>query len=193
MPILGVWFAASLRKKDAKSKNFRRAAMDNIILGNGISLLGAILMACIGLLKKRRQILLAQCVQFGIMGVANYILGGLTGALSAVVSMVRNLICARRSLSLSLKLIFTAVLGFLCVYTNDAGILGLLPLLSCCLYTWFLDIKEERRLKCILILCQAFWVVYDFFLHNYVSFFFDMLTIGTNLIGILSIQEKNPL
>ena len=45
--------------------------MDRILVGNALSLIGAILMACIGLLKKRKQILTVQCVQFGIMGIAN--------------------------------------------------------------------------------------------------------------------------
>ena len=53
--------------------------MDRIIIGNALSLIGAILMACIGLLKKRKQILTVQCVQFGIMGMANLVLGGITG------------------------------------------------------------------------------------------------------------------
>lgn len=69
--------------------------MNSILLGNGIALFGAVLMAAIGLIKQRKHILAAQCVQFGIMGIANLILGGINGFVSALVSITRNLICLK--------------------------------------------------------------------------------------------------
>lgn len=165
--------------------------MEQILIGNAISLVGAVLMACIGLLKKRRTILLVQCVQFGVMGTANLVLGGITGTVSAAVSIVRNLICIRRDMTVWLKLLFTAALGVLCVCANTAGWLGVLPILSTCIYTWLLDIKDERRLKLVLILAQVFWVVYDAALSNYVAFTFDIITIITNCIGIAALRRKN--
>lgn len=167
--------------------------MDRIIIGNALALVGCILMAGTGLVKRRNQILLVQCIQFGFMGMANLMLGGITGTLSALVSIARNLVCAKRELTLPLKVLFTAALIVLCLYANTAGWLGVLPVLSTCIYTWLLDIKGERKLKVILIAAQLFWLIYDFALSNYVAFAFDIITILTNLIGIAALtrEEKN--
>ena len=167
--------------------------MDRIIIGNALALVGCTLMAGTGLVKRRNQILLVQCIQFGFMGMANLMLGGITGTLSALVSIARNLVCAKRELTLPLKVLFTAALIVLCLYANTAGWLGVLPVLSTCIYTWLLDIKGERKLKVILIAAQLFWLIYDFALSNYVAFAFDIITILTNLIGIAALtrEEKN--
>lgn len=165
--------------------------MDRIILGNALSLVGAGLMAAIGLLKKRRTILLVQCVQFGVMGAANLVLGGITGGLSAVVSIARNLLCAGRRMTLPVKLLFSALLLLFGALSMSAGWVGLLPLLSSVLYTWLLDVGDARMLKCSLILAQLFWVVYDYTLLNYVAFVFDIVTIITNVIGLITCRRRD--
>lgn len=164
-------------------------ALNPMLLGNAVSLLGASLMAAIGLLKKRRHILLAQCVQFFLMGIANLILGGITGALSSCVNIARNLFCLQRGLTRPAKLVFSLMLAALCLPANSAGLLGVLPVLSGLIYTWFLDLQDARKLKCVLIVAQLCWVAYDLAYHNYVSFVFDLLTILSNLIGILTLHS----
>ena len=56
--------------------------MNMIIIGNIISFTDAALMVAIGFIKTRKSILLTQCAMFGLMGTANIILGGMTGAIS---------------------------------------------------------------------------------------------------------------
>lgn len=163
--------------------------MESIIIGNIISLFGAILMAGIGLLKKRKSILLVQCAQFGLMGTAQFVLGGITGTISAGVSIIRNLVCLKYDMTVPLKLIFTVILCALCLFANTAGWLGVLPLLSTCIFTWALDIRDERRLKAVIILTMLFWLVYDAAIKNYVSFIFDIITIITNAAGIAALKK----
>ena len=69
--------------------------MNIVLIANGVALVGALLMAGIGLLKKKEQILLVQCVQFAIQGAANLMLGGMTGLISNGVSIARNLFCLK--------------------------------------------------------------------------------------------------
>ena len=161
-----------------------------ILIGNALAFIGAILMVAIGFLKKRNQILITQSIQFSIMGAANIILGGITGGLANFVSIVRNIICIKFEFKIYLKIIFTGLLVFLCLLTNNSGWLGILPLLSAVIYTWFLDVKNETQLKIILITTQIFWVVYDISIHNYVSFAFDIFTIISNIIGIFMIKKS---
>ena len=164
--------------------------MNHILLGNGIALFGAVLMAAIGFIKQRKHILAAQCVQFGIMGIANLILGGISGFVSALVSISRNLICLKWELTTPIKIGIIAVQAALALSINQDGIIGTLPGLSACICTWFLDTKDEIKLKVVIIIAQVCWLIYDLSILNYVSFAFDIITILANLIGIVTIARQ---
>ena len=164
--------------------------MNHILLGNGIALLGAVLMAAIGLIRQRKHILTAQCIQFGIMGIANLILGGISGFVSALVSIIRNLICLKWELTTPIKIGVIAIQSALALSINQDGIIGTLPGLSACIFTWFLDTKDEIKLKVVIIIAQVCWLIYDLFILNYVSFAFDIITILANLIGIVTITRQ---
>lgn len=163
--------------------------MNTIVLGNIVSLLGCVLMVGVGFLKKKNQILGVQCVQFAIMGAGHIILGAFTGAISCGVSLLRNLVLAKKENSVLLKLIFIALQVLLSLQALG-GWIGWLPVISCSLYTWFIDLKDEVKLKYILILAQALWVVYDFRFMNYVALAFDIFTILSTIVGIVLIKKS---
>ena len=164
--------------------------MNSILLGNGIALFGAVLMAAIGFIKQRRHILTAQCVQFGIMGIANLILGGINGFVSALVSITRNLICLRWELTTPIKIGIISIQAILALSIDRSGVIGILPGLSACICTWFLDTKDEVKLKVVIIIAQVCWLIYDRSILNYVSFAFDIITILANLVGIVLIVRQ---
>ena len=164
--------------------------MNSILLGNGIALFGAVLMAAIGLIKQRKHILAAQCVQFGIMGIANLILGGINGFVSALVSITRNLICLRWELTTPIKIGIISIQAILALSIDRSGVIGILPGLSACICTWFSDTTDEIKLKMVIIIAQVCWLIYDRFILNYVSFAFDIITILANLIGIVLIVRQ---
>ena len=53
--------------------------MNIIVIGNIVAFIGAILMVLVGFIKTKRNILIAQNIQFLIMGLGNLILGGVSG------------------------------------------------------------------------------------------------------------------
>jgi len=65
-----------------------------------------------------------------------------------------------------------------------------LPVISCSLYTWFIDLKDEVKLKYVLLVAQALWVVYDFRFMNYVALAFDIFTILSTAVGIVLIKQS---
>ena len=155
-----------------------------VLIANGISLMGALLMVGVGLLKKREQIILVQCVQFTLQGVANLLLGGATGLIANIISIARNLFCLKFEYTAVWKATFLAVQVALSAGSNEMGFIGWLPVIGVAIYTWCLDLKDEVKLKLVMIIGQIMWVVYDFTLMNYVASAFDMLTMGSNVIGI---------
>jgi hypothetical protein len=164
--------------------------MNTVVIANLVSIVGCVLMVGVGLLQKRRQILLVQCVQFAFLGAANLLLGGMTGFISGVVSIVRNLVYVRWEDASSLKLVFILVQLVLSLSVGIHGLVDWFPIFSTVLFTWFLEVKSEVRLKLVMILAQSMWLIYDFVYLNYVSFTFDALTILSNAIGILVLLRK---
>lgn len=163
--------------------------IDRIILGNIIAFIGAIIMVLIGLIKTKKNILLAQSVQFAVMGIGNLILGGVSGFVSNIVSIFRNIVCFYRPLTVPIKLAFIAVLAGLALFTNNLGLIGLCPVLSAVLFTWFLD-SDEITLKIVIIVTSILWMIFDFTIHNYVTMVMDVFTVISNTIGIFLIKKN---
>lgn len=163
--------------------------MNTLIIGNVTSLIGCMIMVCIGFLKKKRTILVAQCAQSAIMGLGHLILGGIGGFVCSMLTIVRNLICVKRNLGLGLKLLFIGLQFVLTINTLGDGFISWLPIFATILFTMFMDTKSEVVLKAALMGTLAIWVVYDFHYRNYVTFVFDLLTITSNGIGIYMLKR----
>ena len=163
--------------------------MNTVLLGNIVALIGAALMVSTGFLKTKKQILVAQCFQYGVLSASNAILGAFTGITANVIGIARNLFCMKREFTLPWKLAFIAAQLALLFAFNADGWLGLLPAAATCVYTWFLDLRDERKLKLVIILTVLCWAVYDFLFKNYVTFAFDLGTAVSNLIGIFTLRK----
>lgn len=159
--------------------------MNIILLGNIVALIGAAVMVATGFIKNRRNVLIAQCGQFAIMGASNLILGGVTGMISNIVGVLRNIICLKREFTIPLKIFFIAIQLILSASVNTMGLIGWFPIIAACVFTWFLDTKSDLFLKFIIIVTMLPWCVYDFVLYNYVSFAFDVFTIISNIVGVI--------
>ncbi len=158
--------------------------MNPVLLGNGIATVGALLMVSTGFIKQRRNILIVQSAQFGVLGISNLILGGITGAVSNLLGILRNIYCLKCPLSSLLGWILLAVQGVLTFALNSMGLIGWLPLVATAVLTFTINSKDEVVLKAAIILGQLCWMVYDLTIHNYVGLAFDVFTVFSNLIGI---------
>jgi len=118
-----------------------------LILGNAVAMIGCTLMVLVGFLRKKEQILIVQCFQFGFLSAGNLILGGVTGFISGVVSIVRNLVFTRTGGSKNWKIAFTAIQTVLTFLTGWPGLLGCLPLASGIILTWSIDAKSDVQFK----------------------------------------------
>ena len=163
--------------------------MNHIVIGNAIFLVGSLIMVGIGLIRSKQKILVAQCIQFTIMGIAQFILGGITGTITNIVSILRNIICVRVKFTLVYKLIFIALQVGLTLLVLPTSLLQWLPTVAALLYTWILDTKSETVLKITMIVCEVLWVVFDFSIQNYVGVVFDVFTIISTIAGIIMLKK----
>lgn len=160
----------------------------NLIIGNILGFTGSILMVGIGFMHKREYILIGQNVQFIIMGIGNLVLGGISGFIANIVSVIRNVFFLKYDMTKGWKIFFVAlqvVVSLAFLYFGSFRWAELLPIISAVTYTSFLDTEKPSTLKIVLTVCQVMWLVYDICLMNYAAAVFDVLTIGANIVGLM--------
>lgn len=165
--------------------------MSLLLIGNGFSLIGCAIMVAIGFLKKKKQILLAQSVQCLFMGVGNLVLGGISGFICNIVTILRNLVFLKCNNTLFLKFFFIGLQFVLSIGTLSAGWISWLPILSAALFTWCMDTRSEAKLKICILCTQVMWLTYDLYFLNYVASTFDVMTMVSNLIGLRMILKAH--
>lgn len=161
-----------------------------IIIGNIIAFIGALFMVFLGFIKDKKKVLILQCVQFLIMGLGNLVLGGLTGLLTNLVSMCRNLWSFKFKYTWPIKIVFILVQAVLALYVNNLGLIGWLPVIAASAFTWFLDIKSDHGLKILIITTQIPWLIYDLFILNFSAATFDILSMVTNTYSLIMILKS---
>lgn len=164
------------------------------IIANIIAFIGCSIMVATGFIKTKKSILVAQNVQLFLQGLANFLLGGITGAVSNVISVIRNIYCLKFTFSLPVKLVFIAIQAVFTQMTNNSGLIGWLPFIACVIFISVLDTQNEIVLKSSLIVGEACWITYDLYIKNYTGCAFDCFTVISTIIGIFLIlrgKKKN--
>lgn len=164
--------------------------MNLLLIGNAISMIGCLIMVFIGFLKKKNHILIAQCVQCVFMGVGNLVLGGISGFICNIVTIVRNLVFVKFRNTTFLKVFFILLQLVLSVSTLSNGFISWLPLIAAALFTWCMDTKSPAKLKICILITQVMWLTYDLYYRNYVASSFDVMTMVSNLIGLYMVCRK---
>ncbi|SDB13353.1 inner membrane protein [Pseudobutyrivibrio sp. YE44] len=181
--------------------------MDRFIISQIFAILACILMVAIGYLKRKRNILIAQNIQFILFTISYACIGGIAAVVGNMVSLLRNLVCLKWNLNRPLKIFFIVLQGlityislynvwfnFLPMKAGVHGIMDWLPFLAATLITLTLSSKKDMVIKlgCIgSILCFG---TYDFILSNWTVFAFDCFSLVTSLIGVYRIlkDKKEP-
>ena len=164
--------------------------MNLLLIGNAISMVGCLIMVLIGFLKRKNAILIAQCVQCLFMGAGNLILGGISGFICNIVTILRNLVFVKFRNTAFLKIFFILLQFVLSIGTLNEGLVSWLPLLAAALFTWCMDTKSAAKLKICILCTQVMWLIYDLYHLNYVASAFDVMTMVSNLIGLYLVCRK---
>lgn len=161
-----------------------------LLYGNLLSLIGCAIMVCIGLIKKKNNILIVQCVQFTFMGVGQLLLGAMAGVAANVVSIFRNILFTKIKPTLAWKLVFIAFQAALTFYLGFDTAFEALPIIAVAMFTLSLSLKSDVQFKLVIAASQLLWLVYDVHHRNFVNASADVLTVVTTLVGIWMIQKN---
>ena len=165
--------------------------MNALLIGNAISMIGCLIMVGIGFLKKKNHILIAQSVQCLFMGAGNLILGGISGFVCNMVTILRNFVFLKFRNNTVLKIFFILLQFVLSISSLSAGWISWLPILAAALFTWCMDTKSEAKLKIVILCTQVMWLTYDLYFRNYVASAFDVMTMISNTICLFAILKSS--
>ena len=164
-----------------------------LICGNIVALIASMLMVYSGSVNNRKKIIYIQTVQILAFTLSNLILGGFTGAIVNLISLVRNVLCYKDKLTNDKKLMLIILSIIFSLWFNNLGFLGLLPLISSVVYTCFMDVKSTIKLKSLIIFTMVLWLIYDTFIRSYTSAIFDFFSIIANIVTIYQLYHKNKV
>ena len=166
----------------------------NIIIANIIDFIAAIVQVGSGAIKQKTKILIVQTIQLLMQAVSMLLLGGVTGAVSNVLSCFRNFLCYKEKLNLAWKIVLIAASIAFTIALNDQGFLGIIPAAVCTIYIIFMDIKDPIKFKLLVTLSFVPWMFYHFILKSYTGAIFDAATVVTNSITLYKmVKEKKEV
>lgn len=165
--------------------------MNIIILGNIIALIASLMQFVVGIIKNREKALYMQTVQYTTFAISTFILGGFSGTIANIISIVRNILTYNEKLTKVAIVIIILISAVLTFVFNNLGLLGLLPLINTIIYTAFINVKDPLKFKILFTITIILWLVYDIAIKSYSSAIFDICTITGSLIAAYQIYKNN--
>lgn len=154
--------------------------MGNVLLANMIDFTASIVQIYTGTVKEKTKILKLQILQLGIQTVSMLLLGAIPGAISNILSCIRNYLCYKNIFTWPVKIILIGISFVLTYAFNNQGLLGYLPFIVCTVYVLFMDIKDPFKFKLLVTLTFVPWVFYFFIIQSYTGALFAAITVVTN-------------
>ena len=154
--------------------------MIQIVIANIIDFLASMVQIYTGAVKDKAKILLLQILQLGMQTVSMLLLGAIPGAISNVLSCIRNYLCYKDVFTWPVKIVLIVISFVLTVVFNNQGLLGYLPFAVCTVYVLLMDMKDEIKFKLLVTLTFVPWMVYYLVIKSYTGALFAAITIVTS-------------
>ena len=164
--------------------------MIHIVIANVIDFIASMVQIYSGTIKDKGKILMLQIIQLGIQTISMLLLGAIPGAISNVLSCIRNYLCYKNIFTWPIKIALILISLVLTVPFNNQGLLGYLPFAVCTIYVLFMDIKDEFKFKVLVTLTFVPWVFYFFVIKSYTGAFFAAMTVVTNVWTLIQMKRE---
>lgn len=165
--------------------------MSLVLIGNIIALIASFLILIISYLKNKKDIIKVQTLQVILLAISNIVLGGITGAITNSITVIRNILCYKEKLTKKKAIVIATLIATLGLLFNDSGLIGLLPLSSTIIYTLFINTKDPIKLKLLILMNLVFWGIYDLTIKSYTSAFFEFTGSISSIVTIIQMTKNN--
>lgn len=155
-----------------------------IVIANIIDFAAAMVQIASGVVQEKKKILFFQTLQIGMQTVSMTMLQAYTGAVSNVISVIRNVLAVKEKLGLPAKLLLIAAQLALTIFFGDGTIVSWLPFIVCTVYILLMDMKNPIAFKILVTSTFAPWVIYYLVYRSYTGAFFAAATIVANIVSL---------
>lgn len=161
-------------------------------IGLIFSAIGATCLAISSFAKTKKSMLTWQLSDYFFTMIANFLLGGYTGAISISVSIIRNTLMIKKWDSIYTTVILVLIQVSAGTYFNNLGLIGFLPLISSVSYTIIsFATNKVQWLRWVTVENMLLWSFYDFTIKAYPALFMDIVITITTLIAIIKYSSFN--
>ena len=165
--------------------------MNQILLGNCVSFLAAVLLGLASWTKKSNRVFIYQIAENVVLAMSSVVFGSYAAAVSTLLAAARCAVIIKGRYSRLLMTFFAAATFLLGIVTNSRGWLGLLPVIASVEFTvcnYFLT--DIKGIKWSLLVNTALWDYYAFAIRDYVSGIAWAITITLTSVSLVSIYRE---
>ena len=163
-----------------------------LIIGNIISLFGAVFTVLSALSTTRRRIYGYQTIQCLILAFGSIFFESYSGVVTFLICTVRNFELARDTFSNKKFILCSALMVVLGAAVNTKGLLGLVPVIATLVYNiGCVKCRRELPIKTNMFINLALWSAYDFVILDLVSAIIDSVTTAVTLAAMLRLIRAN--
>ena len=161
--------------------------MNDIILGNLISLLAMGSDSFSATRKTAKGVLLVQCISQFLYGLSSLVLKGYSAAVQSAVSIVRNLVAVKGEPSKATQWILILLGVALGLFFNNLGAVGWLPVISNLEYSIavFRFKDNERALKLAFLVNIALFAIFNAVIYNFVGLIANAVIFATTVMALV--------
>ena len=139
--------------------------------------------------KSVKQILVMQTISFIFKGFHYYLLGGLSGFLTSIISAIRNLIFYKLKKSTVLSVIF--ILLYLIIgFVTYQDVFSLIPVLATIFYTIIINKNKENYLRWGLLITSFLWLIYNIYLLSYSGIIVQIINLFSCVLAMIKLDKR---
>lgn len=159
--------------------------MNNVLITNFFSVIGAILLGISTFSKKRNKMLFIQtgdCIFNSLACLFSWSYAGFT---TNIISGIRNILNIKGKMTKWLLIFITVLILVIWIISNQSRIIGLLPPIASVQYTlWSSTTKSAQRTRIWLVINIIMWLIHDIFMKIYPSAVMDFIIIIITTVNI---------
>ena len=164
--------------------------MCSLLFSNIFSGIGTTLLLYSTFGKRKDKALLIQSGSLAATMLSYLFIGSYSAILSCLISITRNILVAKEKMSLVLLLGITFTLSLLGIFTNNNGVVGLLPVIASVEYTiWCSVCKTAQSLRWALFVNTVLWVTFNICVSMYLFAAMDAVTLIITIINIIKYRR----
>ena len=141
--------------------------------------------------KTAKHILMLQTISFFFKSFHYYLLGGLSGFLTSVISMIRNLLFYKIK-SKIWTIIFIIIYVIIGIFTYSS-IFTIFPVLATIIYTLIINYNNPKYLRYGMFLTSLTWLIYNIYIFSYSGIITQVIMIISNIIAIIKLDKNTHL